>query len=64
MHVHPSLPVDVLDRWSIDPGRRVAPFRHEQAAFLAHHRELFASKVGGTMTLATDVKSKSVTAMR
>lgn len=44
MHVHPSLPVDVLGRWSIDPDRRVAPFRHEQAAFLAHHRELFASK--------------------
>ncbi len=44
MHVHASLPADVLDRWSIDPGKRVQPFRAEQSAFLEHHRRLFASK--------------------
>jgi hypothetical protein len=44
MHVHPSLSRDVLDRWSIDPNKRVDPFRSEQTAFLAHHRELFARK--------------------
>lgn len=44
MHVHPALAPDVLDRWSIDPSRRVAPFRPEQSAFLQHHRQMFASK--------------------
>lgn len=44
MHVHPSLSRDVLDRWSIDPDKRVDPFRPEQTTFLAHHRELFARK--------------------
>lgn len=46
MHIHPSLPNDVLDRWSINPAHRVTPFRPEQADFLSHHRELFASKLG------------------
>lgn len=45
MRTHPSLPQDVLDRWSIDPAKRVAPFRAEQATFLAHHRKLFSEKV-------------------
>ena len=44
MHVHPSLSRDVLERWSIDPEKRVERFRPEQASFLAHHRELFARK--------------------
>lgn len=44
MQVHPSLPADVLYRWSIDPARRVEPFRKEQRLFLARHRELFAQK--------------------
>jgi putative restriction endonuclease len=44
MHVHQSLSRDVLDRWSIDPAKRVDPFRPEQASFLAYHRELFARK--------------------
>jgi hypothetical protein len=45
MQVHPSLPSDVLYRWSIDPARRVEPFRKEQRPFLARHRELFAQKL-------------------
>lgn len=44
MLVHPSLPMDVLDRWSIDPDKRVDSFRREQSGFLAHHRKLFAAK--------------------
>lgn len=42
--VHPSLARDVLYRWSIDPAKRVEPFRDEQRRFLARHRELFAAK--------------------
>jgi len=45
MLVHPSLSPDVLYRWSIDPAKRVEPFRDEQRAFLSRHRELFAQKV-------------------
>lgn len=44
MHVHRSLPPDVLQRWSIDPRKRVEGFRREQSEFLAHHRRLFAAK--------------------
>lgn len=44
MRVHPSLSRDVLDRWSIDPDKKVERFRPEQARFLKHHRELFAQK--------------------
>ena len=44
MHVHPSLSRGVLDRWSIDPDKRVEGFRQEQAMFMAHHRKLFAQK--------------------
>ena len=46
MRVHPSLPLDVLDRWSISPNSRVERFRPEQAAFLDHHRRSFAEKAG------------------
>lgn len=46
MLVHPSLSHDVLYRWSIDPAKRVEPFRDEQRPFLARHRELFATKLG------------------
>jgi len=42
IHVHRSIPRDVLDRWAIDPSKRVEKFRPEQSAFLAHHRSLFA----------------------
>ena len=45
MRVHASLPRDVLDRWSINPEKRVDRFRPEQATFLSHHRRLFAEKV-------------------
>jgi hypothetical protein len=41
MHVHSSLPRDVLDRWSIDASKRTERFRAEQHAFLEHHREVF-----------------------
>jgi hypothetical protein len=44
IHIHPSLPPDVLRRWSIDPSQRVAAFRPEHAAFLKHHREAFSAK--------------------
>jgi hypothetical protein len=45
MHVHPSLPEDVLQRWSIDPSKRVEAFRAEQAQFLEHHRSVFGQKI-------------------
>lgn len=45
MHVHESLPHEVLDRWGIDPSRRVAQFRPEQAVFLEHHRTVFGNKI-------------------
>lgn len=44
--IHPSLPRDVLDRWSIKPEQRVEAFLPEQRAFLTYHRELFAQKLG------------------
>jgi putative restriction endonuclease len=43
MLVHTSLPRDVLERWSIDPAKRVATFRPEQSAFLAYHRKCFVT---------------------
>lgn len=45
MHVHESLSRDVLDRWSINPDKRVDAFRKEQASFLAHHRDAFGAKL-------------------
>lgn len=45
MLVHPSLAGEVLYQWSIDPSKRVEPFRDEQRRFLSRHRELFAAKV-------------------
>lgn len=44
MRVHDSLPREVLDRWSIDPGKSTGPFHQEQEQFLAYHRRLFAEK--------------------
>ncbi|HEX7325257.1 MAG TPA: HNH endonuclease [Rhodanobacteraceae bacterium] len=44
IRVHASLPREVLDRWSIDPGKSTGPFRKEQEPFLAYHRQLFARK--------------------
>lgn len=45
MHVHMSLPRGVLERWSINPEKRVAPFRPEQTEFLTHHRGRFRQKI-------------------
>lgn len=45
MHVHLSLPDDVLERWSIDPRRPVEAFHPEQSPFLFHHRSVFAQKI-------------------
>lgn len=42
--VHSSLPREVLYKWSIDPTRRVEPFRDEQRRFLARHRELWVAR--------------------
>lgn len=42
--VHPSLPRDVLDRWSIDPKVNVGRFHEQQGAFLKHHRDLFTRR--------------------
>lgn len=44
MLLHPSLPPDVLNRWSINPETNVGRFREQQGAFLKHHRDLFATK--------------------
>lgn len=44
MVVHRSLSRDVLDRWAIDPDKRVERFTPEQAPFLKSHRALFAAK--------------------
>jgi hypothetical protein len=44
MRRHPALARDVLERWAIDPDKRVERFRPEQASYLARHRELFARK--------------------
>lgn len=44
MRVHASLPLDVLDRWSIRPHQRAQGFKPAHAQFLAHHRKLFAQK--------------------
>ena len=45
MLVHPLLPQDVLDRWSIQRHIKVGRFRPEQSDFLMHHRKVFAAKV-------------------
>ena len=42
--VHESLPRTVLDRWAIDPTKRVARFTPEQSVFLDHHRAMFATR--------------------
>ena len=45
IRVHTALPRDVLDRWSIQPDRKVERFRPEQHRFLAHHRKCFAQRL-------------------
>lgn len=45
IHVHQSLSVEVLERWSIDPTQRVSAFQPEQASFLEHHRTIFGKKI-------------------
>ena len=45
MHVHESLPHEILDRWGIDPSRPVGRFRPEHATFLDHHRAMFGNKI-------------------
>jgi len=45
IQTHPSLSHDVLDRWAIDPTKKVEKFHKEQFEFLAHHREAFGSRV-------------------
>ncbi len=42
MLVHPTLPDDVLNRWSLQRDIRVEKFQPEQAKYLDHHRHLFA----------------------
>ena len=44
MLLHPSLPKDVLSRWSIDPTANVGKFHEQQGEFLRHHRKLFGLK--------------------
>ncbi|GAB3730335.1 HNH endonuclease [Luteimonas pelagia] len=46
MLVHPSLPGDVLERWSIKRHARVGVFKGEQRPYLEHHRKVFSAKVG------------------
>jgi len=43
IRTHPSLSNDVLDRWAIDPTKKIEKFRKEQYEFLAHHRSAFGS---------------------
>jgi hypothetical protein len=45
MALHAALPPDTLERWSIDPAKRVEGFRQEQPEFLAHQRRLLAIKL-------------------
>lgn len=42
MLVHPTLPEDVLNRWSLRRDTRVERFQPGQTRFLDHHRHLFA----------------------
>ncbi len=44
MHVHASLPMRVLEQWSIDPQAKVGTFHPQQCEFLRHHRSMFALK--------------------
>jgi hypothetical protein len=43
IQTHPSLSHEVLDRWAIDPTKKVEKFRKEQLEFLADHRAAFGS---------------------
>jgi putative restriction endonuclease len=44
MHVHDTLPMRVLEQWSIDPQANVGKFHPQQCVFLQHHRRLFATR--------------------
>lgn len=44
MLTHPSLPNDVLHRWSIKKGLKVEPFMDAHSRFLEHHRKLFLTR--------------------
>lgn len=44
MCVNASLPRDVLERWSIDPDRKMDVIRKEQREFMSHHRNAFAAR--------------------
>lgn len=44
MLVHPSLPDDALNRWSIHRHTKIEAFLPQQAEFLRHHRKMFALK--------------------
>ncbi|MEJ5209062.1 HNH endonuclease [Denitratimonas sp. CY0512] len=45
MHAHASLSREVLERWSINPAKRVTPFHPEQLKFLDKHQECFRRKI-------------------
>lgn len=45
MRFHQSLSLEVLERWGVDPQKKLAPFRPEQALFLEHHRASFKQKI-------------------
>jgi len=44
MCFHQSLSQDVLERWGIDPQKKLDGFRPEQAIFLENHRSIFGQK--------------------
>lgn len=44
MRFHQSLSPEVLERWGIDPQKKLDGFRPEQALFLEHHRAAFGRK--------------------
>lgn len=44
MILRPDLSREVLRRWSIEPSKRVEPFRAGQASFLAYHRAALANR--------------------
>lgn len=44
MKIHPTLPLSILDLWSISRATQVEKFRPEQRVFLGHHRNVFSAK--------------------
>lgn len=45
MHFHQSLSPEVLERWGVDPHKKLERFRAEQSEFLEHHRAAFGEKI-------------------